>query len=309
MKAMLRNAGKFCLLCLLWPLGSQANAQGSEASLAAYYPLDGNAQDSSGNQLHGAVTGATPTSDRFGRTNAALSFNGTTDFINCGNSSAFNFRSNFTVTAWVKLAGHQPAKYIVAKYFDGGGGNRSLHSWGMATDNSSRPYGFVLGDGPGYIEASGTASLNNGRWHAVGLVYDRAVGFRLYADGVLVNSRAAAGMAPWENAVPLTIGGGGTASGQKFGGAIDDVAIYNRALSTAEMQSLYRKDLSDNIVVKPAVKLEISAIVGVAYQLETSADLQMWSPVGEPFTATVASFSQFVEASSFGQYFRLTPIL
>src|SRR5690242_13751960 len=84
----------------------------SLSAQVAYYPLDGNALDVSGHALHGTVVGATPATNRFGAPQSALSFNGVGDYVNCGASNIFCFQNNFTLSAWAKLNGPQPAKYI-----------------------------------------------------------------------------------------------------------------------------------------------------------------------------------------------------
>jgi len=70
--------------------------------LVAYYPFNGNANDESVNGNHGTVYGATLTTDRFGNTNKAYSFDGVDDYID----SKFNFNggsTNFTISYWAKF--------------------------------------------------------------------------------------------------------------------------------------------------------------------------------------------------------------
>jgi len=65
--------------------------------LVGYWPFNGNANDESGNGNNGTVNGATLTSDRFGNSSKAFSFNGTNNFINVVNSSIAAFGSYFKV--------------------------------------------------------------------------------------------------------------------------------------------------------------------------------------------------------------------
>jgi large repetitive protein len=213
-------------------LAASAYSQVPTAGLIAFYPLDGNGNDAGGNQLHGTATDVVPTVNRAGQANAALEFNGTTAYIDCGNPLAFNFEGSFTIAAWVKTYGNQVNKYVVAKY-DYPNSNRS---YGLGTSGNTFVYGFVMGEGPGYVDGSGGASLNDGLWHAIALVYDVTAGISLFIDGVNVRQVAAPGLPPFVNSVPLMIGR--TFSGQPFQGAIDDVRLYNRALSNAEISQL-----------------------------------------------------------------------
>jgi hypothetical protein len=270
-------------------------------SAVANYPLDGSAVDVSGNGFNGTINGATSSTNRFGTTQSALNFNGTSDFINSGNPAAFNFPSNFTISAWVKLNGSQLAKYVVAKY-NGAGLPRS---YGLATDAlSARAYAFVSSPTGTAVEALGGASLNDSKWHSLNFVYDNAVGIRLYVDGGVVASKAAVGYGPFTNNMPLTIGGLTTA--QFFGGQIDDVRIYDRALTTAEIDTLYRADISADLTVAAAIKLQVPTVAGHTYQFESSVDLTTWTPLGNPFTATNTVSVRYVDAIETEQFFRLT---
>jgi hypothetical protein len=209
--------------------GAEPPTQG----LVAYYPLDGNANDVSGNQLHGTAVGTTPTFDRDGKEAGALAFDGDAASVDCGNPSQFNFAGSFTISAWVKLAGNQINTYVVSKYDAG----VSTHSYGMGTAGNSLPYAFVLGNGPGFQDVNGVQSMNDGAWHAIVFVYDVDFGIRLYLDGRTTGTHnGAAGHPAFQNDVPLMIGR--TFSGQPFAGAIDDVRLYNRALSSAEVVTL-----------------------------------------------------------------------
>lgn len=209
----------------------------------ASYPLDGNANDVSGNGLHGTLIGTTPSTNRFGAPQSALTFNGVSDFINCGPSNQFCFQTNFTLSAWVKLNGPNPAKYIVAKYNGAG----SAKSYGLACDDSSRIYGFVSGANGSFIAANGAATLDDSKWHSLSFVYDNAFGIRLYVDGALAASKAAVGYAPFDNSpIPFTIGG--LTNGQFFKGQIDDVKVLDRALTGAEIDLTYRAELNDGLI-------------------------------------------------------------
>lgn len=69
--------------------------------LVAYYPFNGNTNDESGNGHNGFISGATLTTDRFGRTNHAYCFDGTSNFISVPNDVALN-PSSVTVLVWAK---------------------------------------------------------------------------------------------------------------------------------------------------------------------------------------------------------------
>ena len=218
-------------------LGAVASSAGAHPSngLVAHYKMDGDAKDKGGSQLDGTLIGTVPTDDRYGKHNKALLFNGTTDLINCGNPSAFNFSGNFTLSAWVKQSGTQTARYIIAKYDFASG-----HDYGMGVAESAESYGFVLGDGPGYEDLRGSGALNDNAWHSMTMVFRNASTLNLYVDGVLNASLSVGSYPPFLNSAPLTIGG--LLPGYGFGGAIDDVKIYDQALTSAEIARLFNVD-------------------------------------------------------------------
>jgi PKD repeat protein len=73
--------------------------------LIAYYPFNGNANDESGNSHNPSVVKAIFTSDRFGKTNAACQFNGTSNFIRIPDNKVFHFKTGFSISAWVMIKG------------------------------------------------------------------------------------------------------------------------------------------------------------------------------------------------------------
>lgn len=266
-----RNA----FLLLLLPLLVCAYAQPVTEGLVAYYPLDGHGQDASGNALHGTVTSALSGPDRFGRSNSALQFDGSSSFIDCGNPAAFNFSSNFTLSAWVWV--NSPGNYIIAKYLPGSPASPS--SYGLGTEGSSRVYGFVSGTQPGYTDLSGGPSLANAEWHAVALTYERSVGLKLFVDGASVTAASTPDLSAFVNSVPLMIGR--TAGGQFFHGSIDEVRIYNRALSASEIQQQWQFDTLPDLEISQQPKSAYINVgqtatftVGIRGRLADSATFQ-----------------------------------
>ena len=84
--------------------------------MVAYYPFNGNANDASGNGNNGTVNGAILSNDRFGNTNSAYSFNGTTDIINCGHNSSLLLNNSLTISTWFKSTGSSiNGEYLISK--------------------------------------------------------------------------------------------------------------------------------------------------------------------------------------------------
>jgi hypothetical protein len=211
-------------------------------SLVAFYPFSGNTDDSSGNGNNGTNNGATPTTDRFGMPNRAYSFNGTSNDIQVADDSTINFANgqNFTVGTWIKSTPTQTQTvYAVGKYnsYSGAGG----YILSLTSD------GFIYFDGRdqlGYrYTGNGSKKINDNSWHFV-------VGIRngsewsIWVDGIKEDSIDAGNTTAVHNGNPLWIGAladGTYPVGGFFSGSLDDIRIYNCALSVAEIDSLYHE--------------------------------------------------------------------
>ncbi|GAA4352150.1 hypothetical protein GCM10023185_11540 [Hymenobacter saemangeumensis] len=158
----------------------------------------------------------------------ALSFDGTNDLVSIPHNNAFNITGAITLEAWVRTSLTTGAEqYITTK-------NES--SWYLALNGGGGLTGvasfFLNNVSPGGGWLYGTTNLTDGRWHHVAGTYDGAT-LRLYVDGVLENSRAATG-AIATGTSPVLIGG--RPSGI-FNGSIDELRIYNQALSLAQLRA------------------------------------------------------------------------
>ena len=201
--------------------------QPSNASLVAYYSLDGNTSDGSGNANHGTANGDPQWVA--GKTGNALEFDGTGDEVSIPYSATLNPLDNFTVSAWAKAA-------------SGGTGYRAVIS--SRTEPPQKGYiiyatpaniwQFWTGTGSGWQSISGP-SVSLDEWVHLAAVYTGGTK-RLYANGVLA-TQAPGAYVP-NDADELLIGAGANETvthNYFFVGAIDDVRIYNSVLSQDEV--------------------------------------------------------------------------
>jgi len=84
--------------------------------LIAWYPLDGNASDMSGNSRHGTIYGSNPTEDRHGKMNGAYNFDGIDDYIKINHDKAFNHLP-LSISAWFNTKGNSGQAGIISKYW------------------------------------------------------------------------------------------------------------------------------------------------------------------------------------------------
>ena len=181
--------------------------------------------DASGNNNLGTIIGGTwSTSGKYGN---ALSFNGTSNRVDVLDSSSLHLTSAMTLAAWVNPTSLSTAwQDVIYK----GNVNYFLMA---SSDNGGSPVGGGT-FGSTVKGTFGTAALAANTWTYLATTYDGST-IKLYVNGVQVSTMAASG--PITNSLnPLQIGGD-TISGQNFKGLIDEVRVYNRSLTQAEIQA------------------------------------------------------------------------
>jgi chitodextrinase len=182
--------------------------------------------DASGKGNVGAITGATWTNQ--GRYGNALSFNGAGNVVRVASSASLNLAGAMTLSAWVRPAASQSGwRTIVQRQAD------AYFLTAGSDAGALRPAGGgTIGANVNYVTGPTASPVN--AWTHVAVGYDGAT-LRLFINGVQVASRAATG-AIQTVANPLWIGGN-SPYGEYFQGLIDEVRVYNRALTVTEIQT------------------------------------------------------------------------
>jgi hypothetical protein len=205
-------------------------AQQAGVGLVAAYSFNegtgGTAGDASGNGHTGAISGAAwSTQGRFGN---ALSFDGVNDWVTVNSSSLLNLTTAMTVEAWVFPTTATGKRNVLIKE----GTNRDIYNlYARSGGNLSEIYAFIGGQN----RSAESSPLPANVWTHIAGVYD-GTALRLYVNGVQVAvNNLASGLIDTSNG-PLRIGGN-SIWGEFFLGWIDEVRIYNRALSAAEIQA------------------------------------------------------------------------
>jgi hypothetical protein len=226
--------------------GSQLLPGAAPASLSdglvAYYPFNGNADDESGKGNHGTVNGATLTTDRFGLSNKSYSFN-INNWISIQENASLNPSGSISISLWVLSSQNHGNAGIIGKWNNFGGSKQyGKEQYVMLATNNS------LGGVSFYINTSSSSAVvsekvspiyNNGKWHNyIGIWNGNEL--KLYQDGLLVSSYLIGGTLK-SFSQGLEIGrysGASEGSINYFIGKIDDVRIYNRALTQDEISYL-----------------------------------------------------------------------
>src|SRR5271166_1095067 len=227
--------------------------------------------DVSGNGNNGTITNATwSTAGKYG---GALSFNGKSSTVTINNSPSLDLTTGMTLEAWVNPTTVSSAwRDVIYK------GNDNYWLEATSTNNKLPGAGGTFGGAD--VATYGTSALATKTWTFLTETYDGAT-LRLYVNGVQVSSMAQTGnILTSTNALQI---GGDSIYGQYFNGLIDNVRIYNTALTQSQIQTDMNTPVTSSAPAASAVTGETpgSGATGVA----TS-------------TGVTATFNEAVQASS-----------
>ncbi len=234
-------------------------------------------KDSSPYGNNGTATNS-PLFTNSGKFGTAWRFDDVNDYVDAGNAASLNITGNITIEAWVNLPNGNVINYggIVGK--QGSNAGYSLewqNSFYFGTGNGTT----FSWDSPGGAFGSATPGV----WIHVAVTWDGQTK-KFYRDGVLKGTVARTGFAG--NAVKVGIGSrnGDGSGGIWFNGTIDEVAIYNRTLSAAEIRDKYLGGLS---LHKMADELRfVAGNVSLSYNISSWTG---WNHVAGTYTSTAAA--------------------
>jgi len=226
------KTGVLVLLALMAAaaMGTETAPQGG---LVAHWSMDGGQgdvlKDQSGNGHDGKIQGAQWTDGKLGK---GLSFDGLDDVVDCGETLADRGLKTFTIALWIKTE----------RWLNGAGivyiGKDDYASWAAAVNTGTSggrsidfQYGRILGHQEVFYSDQG--------WHHIAVVCDGSYA-RLYKDGEEVYNEQYS--SPVDFSGCRTVLGTHRVNERSFKGVIDEVRIYDRALSGDEIRGLYKAD-------------------------------------------------------------------
>jgi hypothetical protein len=227
--------------------------------LISHYPMDGSADDITKNQNHGTLSGPITAKDRFGVENSSYFFDGINDYINFGSDTSL-MPSSITINMWVKFEDNQRNMFLMNNVLPGPG------TWGVTT--------FYAKDGTGW-RTTGGGGLNNkvlaiksnlnvdtSKWQMYTMTYSKdSNSLKLFIDGKFIAKENYGG----------TVGSFGPNDSLQhdkntnwyfglhnerkkqsldpyyFKGFLDDMRIYNRALTNSEISQLFINSQSTSL--------------------------------------------------------------
>ena len=240
------------------------------AELVGHWPFDEgsgtNTVDSSGSGMVGVLTGSPTPVWTSGISSNALGFDGSQNEVSVTNSGGLAFSNALTVVAWVKVATNVTGE-IAAKWST----NSFAGSFVLSLTNGLPQFELILSSN--YMAAVGAIGLTDTNWHQVAGAYDGAM-LNVYLDLECSRSVSATGTID-SVAEPLRVG--------LLEARLDDVRIYNAALTTNDLATLFNADTDGD---------------GVPNRIEAEAGTDPNDPGSFPSTNTVSSSQYEVTVSS-----------
>lgn len=270
----------FLSFCVLFSAGlfAQVPSYVPQYGLLGYYPFTGSANDVSANAANLTNNNAVLTADRFGTANAAYSFNGINQYlINSTPNFTFNPSSSFTISFWYNR-NNTTANGVLIMNATNTAGN---FIWIFQAGPTNSQYGTNKQQSS-WIWAQ-TASTTSAWTHIV-CVYN-AGAMTLYKNNVQVATGTYTHTNVTSANLPLYVGRG--IGGDYYNGKMDDIGIWNRALTVCEINDLYN---SSNSLTGVSAGQDISSCNNQAITLNGSGAINyFWNQNvtnGVPFTPT-----------------------
>ena len=231
----------FALLFINQHITAQVPSYVPTDGLVGYWPFNGNANDETGNGNNGTVNGAILTTDRFGAASSAYDFDGVDDKI--FNSNEFlTLNVDLTISSWFNTNDiTQGSQCIINSLEHTGIGIIFNHNY-----NSGR-MNLFLGDGINFWDVNGLGGIKsdyqNDTWYNVILIKQNDL-YKVYINGVVDMETNVNNSSNYNNIVGFRFGSISADAGyEQFNGKLDDIGIWNRALTQEEITTLYESEV------------------------------------------------------------------
>jgi len=205
-------------------------------NMIAYYTFNGNANDMTGNGHDGVVHGAVLTEDQDGNANRAYYFDGNNDYISVPNNTALNVQSAITVSFWMNIYTlYQRESYPISH---GNWENR----WKVSLSNDHCRWTIKTnrGENNGIIDLDSESLLQADEFYHVVVLYNGS-DLEIWLNGKLDAFGSWSGSL-LQTSIDMTIGQALPSNGDfNFNGVLDDVRLYDYALSIQEIQNLHNQ--------------------------------------------------------------------
>lgn len=278
--------------------------------LVAHYPFNGNANDESGNGNNATSVGPVLAPDRFGKPASAYAFTASGQYIYSSSQTVVPLGTNdFSISVWMSLSSYASEAQVLFN-------NRRLDALQISLNpfsNTRAALDFHTGPQTQPADAKTSAlHWDLGRWYNVQVIR-KGYEVSIYRDGGLEGQSLTTDgnwATPAEN--EMVLGYQISWSRHTLRGSLDDVRVYNRALSAGEVAELYTIESGPRVDLIKAVKPSFRNLtLATDYQLQVSGDMNIWTNHGTPFTATNTSmvYPQYWDVDNWGSlFFRLQEV-
>ena len=284
---------------------SQVPSYVPSSGLVSWWSFSGNANDDTGNGNNGTVNGPTLTTDRFGNSNGAYYFNGLSDYIIVPDNDLVDVQSgnSITISCWIKhdLSVSNKNEYIISKY---GGLITISPAYAIGTGFNGDGYNWhqVTVGPPDGMEVRGKTNIHDGKWHSFISVLNMGISTAIFIDGALDSLREFPLSGSIINNLDLYFGCGANKR-QYYKGCIDDIGIWNRALTQQEITDLFIGDGTpmgiESLNSKQSIKIYpnpahdfLNIDLGI-YEPSSSSQIRIINPTGQQIFQSQISQQQF----------------
>ena len=204
--------------------------------LVGYWPFNGNANDESGNGNHGTVNGATLTTDRNGMANGAYNFNGISNIKISNNNNLNNLTSNFSISFW----------FSISQFYTNSSGDWASFfckstttanpQYRLAYENESKKFDLMFNGKQFYFYYSKGLIIN--QFYNVQIIIENNV-IKFYINNEQLTINSTTNYSNYSINLDLLLGQDPAGLNEYHFGKLDDISIYNRALTDQEIKALY----------------------------------------------------------------------
>jgi hypothetical protein len=231
--------------------------------LVGWWPFNGNANDESGNGNNGTVNGANLTSDRFGNGNKAYSFDGLNDFIDVPNSNSLQSpNTSITISVWFRINdwdnNFPPFGY--ASFIS----KSDINSVQYRMSASTIDFSFVI-NATNWKLSYSQNSVQLGTWYNLVVTSDQN-GNSFFLNGSFLGVNNNQNAEPFGVSQNVEFGRDQIGGVDYFNGKLDDIGIWNRALTFCEIQDLYNAQLNSANGISAGVDQSICSGENVTLQ-------------------------------------------
>jgi|FLOH01.1.fsa_nt_gi hypothetical protein len=206
-------------------------------------------KDYSTYENNGTINGATWASN--GKIGGAYSFDGNTDKINIGDDNEYDFGTqSFSYGAWFKRTGDSPGDTYGGVIISKGSYGASIAGYSAFVSDSTDIISAQIRQANDAVYNVGGPVITDSIWVHVMVVRDATnQNFSIYVNGSYYNSTTESSVLDTSSTNNLTIGSldNGGSRDREFYGLIDEVKIFNKALSTEQIKAIYEEEYANNV--------------------------------------------------------------